>query len=69
MQWENLKEISIIYPDKETEQEMLTAIKKADALEAELKQVRNLAASIVEEKYSLSQEKAIDILQAFKPPK
>lgn len=69
MQWENLKEISIVYPDKETEQEMLNAIKKAEALEAELKQVRTLAESIVEKKYLLSEEKAFDILNAFKPPK
>lgn len=69
MQWESLKEISIVYPNNETEKEILEAIAYREKLEAELKRVRDQAASIVENKYNLSSNEAIDILEAFKPPK
>lgn len=69
IQWENFREISIVYPDVDTENQMLAAITEAERLAKELEDIRGRAASIVEDKYSLSEDVAIDILQAFKPPK
>lgn len=69
IQWENFRQISITYPDADTEQEMLEAINEAERLAKELEEIRGRAATIVEVKYSLAEDAAIDILQAFKPPK
>ncbi len=69
IQWENLQNISIIYPDHAVEQEMLEKIGRAEALEAELKEIRGKASFIVEDRYNLSSDEANDILDAFKPPR
>jgi len=69
MQWDNFQNISIIYPDPDTEQNMLSAISQTEALVIELDKIRSKASSIIEERYSLATEDANDILQAFKPPK
>ncbi len=69
MQWENLKDISIIYPDKDTEDDMLDSIQRAETLEEELRQLRSKASILVENRYNLANDDAVDILEAFKPPK
>lgn len=69
MQWENFRDVSIIYPDAKTEEKMLEAITYTEKLEAELKRMRNQASLIVESKYNLSSDEAVGILDAFKPPK
>ena len=69
MQWENLREISIVYPNNEIEKQMLEAIAYREKLEAELKRVRNQASLIVESEYNLASDEATGILEAFKPPK
>lgn len=69
IQWDDFKKICIVYPDANTEQQMLNSINRVEKLTDELKRISGEASRIVEDKYSLSEEAAIDILQAFKPPK
>lgn len=69
MQWESLKDISIIYPNREIEKEMCEAIEYRERLENELKRVYNQEAYIMESNYNLANDEAIGILEAFKPPK
>ena len=69
IQWENLKDIQLIYPDSETEKDMLQFIEESEKLESDLKRIRERAAQIAEDKFSLASDVANDILDAFKPPK
>lgn len=69
MQWESLKDISIIYPSREIEREMCKTIEYRERLENELKRVYNQEAYIMESNYNLANDEAIGILEAFKPPK
>ncbi len=69
MQWDSFKEISLIYPDIDTEKQMLEAIEYAEKLEAELNLVKHKAATIVEQTYNLASGEVCNILEAFKPPK
>lgn len=69
MQWENLKNIVIVYPSESIELEMENVIARTEQLEKELSTLRIKAAAIVEKQYGLDNNEAIDILTAFKPPK
>ena len=69
MHWSNIKNIKIIYPEPAVEKNMIDAEEKVEKLEAELKKLKNKAESIAGKEYEMDNEDALNILEAFKPPK
>lgn len=69
VQWQNLKNIQVVYPSEEIEAQIIESVTQVENLEKELRIRKDEAKRKLEEAYNLADEISQGILIAFKPPK